>query len=147
MRAERERESSLFRAEGEELANIIRAQADRNRTVILAEGYREAEIIRGEGEAEAILISADALSQDAEFFSFMRRLESYEDILKAGDRLVIPSDAAYFRYLIDSEAPVNLDGSEPTAASAETVPETPEGAAQAGEGDDDGAEADAPASE
>jgi hypothetical protein len=98
-------------------------------------------------EAEAILISADALSQDAEFFSFMRRLESYEEILKVGDRLVIPSDAAYFRYLIDSEAPVNLDESEPTAASAETVPETPEGAAQVGEGEGDGAGADAPASE
>ncbi len=147
MRAERERESSLFRAEGEELANIIRAQADRNRTVILAEGYREAEIIRGEGEAEAILISADALSQDAEFFSFMRRLESYEEILKAGDRLVIPSDAAYFRYLIDSEAPVNLGEGESTAASAETASELQEGAAQVEEDEGDGAGTDAPASE
>jgi membrane protease subunit HflC len=142
MRAERDRESSLFRAEGEEQANIIRAQADRSSTVILAEGYREAEIIRGEGEAEAIRIFADALSQDAEFYSFMRRLQSYGEILKVGDRLIIPSDAAFFRYLIESDAPANLDDGDATIASAEAVPEAPEGAAQAREGEDDGAEAD-----
>ena len=135
MRAERERESSLFRAEGEEQANIIRAQADRSSTVILAEGYREAEIIRGEGEAQAIRIFAEALSQDAEFYSFMRRLESYGEILKVGDRLVIPSDAAYFRYLIESEAPVDLEESAATATSAEGTSETGEGAVQADEGD------------
>jgi membrane protease subunit HflC len=67
MRAERQRESSLFRAEGEELANIIRAEADRDATVILAEGYQESQALRGEGEAEAIVIYADALSQDLEF--------------------------------------------------------------------------------
>ena len=142
MRAERQRESSLFRAEGEEQANIIRAQADRSSTVILAEGYREAEIIRGEGEAEAIRIFAEALSQDAEFYSFMRRLESYGEILKVGDRLIIPSDAAYFRYLIESSAPANLEDGDAAAASAEAVTEAPEGAAQASEGGGDGAEAD-----
>jgi len=106
MRAERQRESSLFRAEGEEQANIIRAQADRSSTVILAEGYREAQITRGDGEAEAIRIFADALTQDMEFYSFSRRLESYAEILKNGDRLIIPSDAEYFRYLIEGDAPV-----------------------------------------
>ncbi|MEZ4725905.1 MAG: protease modulator HflC [Caldilineaceae bacterium] len=95
MRAERQRESSLFRAEGEEQANIIRAQADRDSTVILAEGYREAQAIRGEGEAEAIRIYAEALAQDAEFYAFTRRLDSYAQILKDGDRLVIPSNAEF----------------------------------------------------
>lgn len=105
MRAERQRESSLFRAEGEEQANIIRAQADRDSTVILAEGYREAQAIRGEGEAEAIRIYAEALAQDAEFYAFTRRLDSYAQILKDGDRLVIPSNAEFFRYLTDSQLP------------------------------------------
>lgn len=105
MRAERQRESSLFRAEGEEQANIIRAQADRDSTVILAEGYREAQVTRGEGEAEAIRIYADALAQNPEFFAFTRRLDSYGQILKNGDRLVIPNDAEFFRYLVDNQLP------------------------------------------
>jgi membrane protease subunit HflC len=103
MRAERQRESSLFRAEGEEQANIIRAQADRDRTVILAEGEREAQRIRGEGEAEAIRIFAEALSQDPDFYSFSRRLEAYHKILKQGDKLVIPAGTDFFRFLTSSE--------------------------------------------
>jgi membrane protease subunit HflC len=106
MRAERQRESSLFRAEGEELANIIRAEADRDATVILAEGYQESQALRGEGEAEAIVIYADALSQDLEFYAFSRRLDSYADILKDGDMIVIPADSDFFRYLGSSAAPV-----------------------------------------
>lgn len=102
MRAERQRESSLFRAEGEEQANIIRAQADRSGTVISAEGYQEAQQLRGEGEAEAIRIYAEALKQDPEFYAFSRRLEAYTRVLKGGDKIVIPADSEFFRFLIDN---------------------------------------------
>jgi membrane protease subunit HflC len=105
MRAERQRESSLFRAEGEEQANIIRAQADRNATVISAEGYAQSQKLRGEGQAEAIRIYADALSQDPEFYAFSRRLEAYGNSLKEGDTLVVPSNTDFFGYLTRSEAP------------------------------------------
>ncbi len=101
MRAERQRESALERAEGEEQGNIIRAQADRTATVLLAEGERQAQQLRGEGEAEAIRIYAEALAQDPEFYAFSRRLQAYAAILKAGDRLIIPADAEFFRYLLD----------------------------------------------
>ena len=103
MRAERQRESSLFRAEGEEQANIIRAQAERNSTVIRAEGYEQAQKLRGEGDAEAIRIYGEALSQDPEFYAFSRRLEAYASVLKAGDKLVLPADSEFFRYLISAE--------------------------------------------
>ena len=105
MRAERQRESSLFRAEGEEQAAIIRAKADRDRTVILAEAYRESQRLRGEGEALAIRIYAQALEQDPEFYAFLRRLQAYETTLKEGDTIVIPADSDFFRYLINA-APV-----------------------------------------
>ena len=103
MRAERQRESALFRAEGEEQANIIRAQADRDSTVIQAEGEREAQRIRGEGEAEAIRVYSEALSQDPEFYAFTRRLQAYEQILKRGDRLIVATDAPFFRFLISAD--------------------------------------------
>lgn len=101
MRAERQRDSALFRAEGEEQANIIRAQADRASTVIMAEGYRDAQALRGDGEASAIRIYADALAQDLEFYAFSRRLESYAGVLKQGDRVVTSSDVDFFRYLLN----------------------------------------------
>ena len=110
MRAERQRESSLLRAEGEELGNIIRAQADRDSGVIVAEGEQQAQKLRGEGEAEAIRIYAAALEQDPEFYAFIRRLEAYETVMKRGDRLVIPADSEFFRFLLNnSAAPVESD--------------------------------------
>ncbi len=108
MRAERQRESSLLRAEGEELGNIVRAQADRNSGVIVAEGEQQAQRLRGEGEAEAIGIYANALEQDPEFYAFTRRLEAYETIMKRGDRLVIPSDSEFFRFLLNNSAEVEV---------------------------------------
>jgi membrane protease subunit HflC len=102
MRAERQRESSLFRAEGEEQANIIRAQADRAGTVIRAEGEQEAQQLRGEGEAAAIIIYAEALSQDQDFYAFSRRLEAYAGILNQGDTVIIPADSEFFRFLINT---------------------------------------------
>jgi membrane protease subunit HflC len=114
MRAERQRESSLFRAEGEEQANIIRAQADRSSTVTLAEGEQEAQQLRGEGEAEAIRIFAEALSQDPEFYAFSRRLNAYGTALKRGDKIVIPADADFFRFLISNglEAPESANSGQ-----------------------------------
>ncbi len=102
MRAERERESSLYRAEGEEQANIIRAQADREGIVIRAEGEQEAQKLRGEGEAAAITIYAEALSQDLEFYAFSRRLEAYAAILKGGDTMILPADSEFFKFLINN---------------------------------------------
>jgi len=104
MRAERQRESSLFRAEGEEQANIIRAQADRSATVISAEGYQQSQKLRGEGEAEASRIYAEALGQDPEFYAFSRRLEAYAKALKEGDTIVVPADADFFNYLTSGDA-------------------------------------------
>ena len=127
MRAERQRESALIRAEGEEQGNIIRAQADRSSAVTVAEGEQQAQQLRGEGEAEAIRIYAETLSQDPEFYAFSRRLESYDTILKSGDRLVVPVDTDYFRYLFDNNPGTAESGTdaltpqEPDAGA--TVPE------------------------
>ena len=102
MIAERKRESNLFRAEGNEQANIIRAQADRDSTVIRAQGYEEAQRIRGEGEAEAIQIYAEALGKDPEFYAFSRRIQAYGTMLKDGDKVVIPANSDFFRFLTNN---------------------------------------------
>jgi modulator of FtsH protease HflC len=97
MRAERDRLARKYRAEGEEQARAIRAEADREAQVIVAEARRDAEIERGKGDAEAARIYAEAYSQDAEFYAFVRGLEAYRKTLGKGTTLVLPPDHEFFR--------------------------------------------------
>ena len=77
MQAERKRIADRERAAGTKADLEKRASVDRQAVVIRSEAQRDADIIRGCGEAEAIKIFADALSQDPEFYTFQRSLETY----------------------------------------------------------------------
>ena len=98
MKAERKRIATRYRSEGEEEA------ADKQRTEILARAYRKAKETEGRAEAEATRIYAEAYSQDAEFYEFLRTLESYEKSLTKGTTLVLPADSPYLRLLITQGA-------------------------------------------
>jgi membrane protease subunit HflC len=99
MQAEREREAKRYRSEGEEEAAMIRAETDKERTIILAEAYEKSQTLRGEGDAEATAIYAKAYKPEAEFYSFLRRLESYEKIMKEQSMVVLSTDSELFKYL------------------------------------------------
>ena len=77
MQAERKRIADRERAAGTKADLEKRASVDRQVVVILSEAQRDADIIRGCGEAEETKILADALSQDPEFYTFQRSLETY----------------------------------------------------------------------
>ena len=77
MQAERQRIADRERAAGTKADLEKRASVDRQAVVIRSEAQRDADIIRGCGEAEATRIFADALSQDPEFYTFQRSLETY----------------------------------------------------------------------
>ena len=77
MQAERKRIADRERAAGTKADLEKRASVDRQAVVIRSEAQRDADIIRGCGEAEATKIFADALSQDPEFYTFRRSLETY----------------------------------------------------------------------
>jgi modulator of FtsH protease HflC len=99
MVAERQRESMRYRAEGEEDSAKLMADADRERTIMLANARRGAEQLRGEGDATAAGIYAGAYGQDAEFYSFMRSLHTYEQALGQRTTLLLPADTDLFRFL------------------------------------------------
>ena len=136
MKAEREREAKKYRSEGQEAALKLRADADRQRTIILAEAYRKSEELKGQGDAEATSIYAGAFEQDAEFFSFLRTLESYRKALNEKTTLILSQEDEFLRLLKDSGAdleavqpgktqtPGPTAQPEPTAAPSE--PETAE---------------------
>jgi membrane protease subunit HflC len=99
MRTERQRIASESRAKGDEEAQKIRSAADREVTVIKAEATSKADILRGEGEAERNRILGDAYGRDAEFFSFYRSLQAYEQALSGQNTTMVLSPGnPFFKY-------------------------------------------------
>ena len=104
MDAERKALANKYRSEGAEEAERIQAFADKERTIILANAYRDSEKIRGEGDAISASNYAKAYSQDAEFYSFYRALESYKKSFSdQGDVLVLNPDTEFFRHFNPSD--------------------------------------------
>ncbi|HIF89180.1 MAG TPA: protease modulator HflC [Candidatus Thioglobus sp.] len=99
METERKGLANKLRSEGSEEAEKIQAFAEKERTIILANAYRDSEKVRGEGDAESASNYAEAYSQDAEFYSFYRSLESYRKSFgQSGDILVLSPDSEFFRH-------------------------------------------------
>ncbi|MGA2984868.1 MAG: protease modulator HflC [Terriglobia bacterium] len=106
MRAERERIAMQYRAEGEEQALVIRASADREKEAILSAAYKDAETIRGEGDAEATRIYGQAYSKNPRFYKLVRTLESYKKVLDDKTTIILNSDSALLKVLMQGEAGV-----------------------------------------
>ena len=99
METERKGLANKYRANGAEEAEKLQAFADKERTIILANAYRDSEKIRGEGDAISANNYAEAYSQDSEFYSFYRSLESYKKSFnEQGDILVLNPDSEFFRH-------------------------------------------------
>ena len=99
MQAERERQAKQYRSEGREEATKITTAADKTRAVMLADARREAEVLRGEGEATATAIYAHALSQDPDFYEFIRTMDAYKKSMKDKTQFVLTPESEFFRYL------------------------------------------------
>lgn len=100
MDSERKRVANELRSTGAGEAEKIRADADRQREVILAEAYRDAQRIKGEGDAKASAIYAQAFSKNAEFYSFYRSMEAYQQSFKSkGDVMILEPSSDFFKYL------------------------------------------------
>ena len=99
MQAERHRIAMKYRAEGDEKAREIRAEADKAREIIIAKAYGESQRLRGEGDAQATAVTGRAFGQEPEFYGFLRRLESYEQVFDEGTTIVLRPDSDLLRYL------------------------------------------------
>jgi membrane protease subunit HflC len=97
MIAERQRMAEQFRSEGEGRAAEIRGETERQLAEIKSEAEREAEIIRGRADATAMRIYNEAFGSEADFYTFLRTLESYKNTLGKEFTLVIGADSEYFR--------------------------------------------------
>ena len=106
MKSERQREAKELRAQGFEWAQQIEARADHDRTVILSEARRYAAVARGDGDAEANQALAAAYSQDPQFYSFYRSLQTYRNALaSSAPTMVVSPDADFIQTLKSGPRP------------------------------------------
>jgi modulator of FtsH protease HflC len=96
MVAERQRISKRYRSEGEEESAKIRAETNKNREIIIAKAYAKSEKIKGEGDKKATEIYSLSYSKDPEFYEFMKKLESYEQIIDEKTIIFLPMNSSLF---------------------------------------------------
>jgi membrane protease subunit HflC len=106
MQAERHRIAKRYRAEGEERSREIKAETDKEKEIILAKAYQQQMKLFGEGDARATEIYASSFEQDAEFYSFLRRLQTYEQVFEGKTTILLESDSELLKYFRSSRAPV-----------------------------------------
>lgn len=99
MISERKRIAAEKRSMGEGQKARILGTVDRELRVITSTANREAVEIKGRADAEATQIYGKAYSQDADFFSFIKTLESYQDIIGNNTSMVLSSDSDIYKYL------------------------------------------------
>ncbi|MEM7456991.1 MAG: protease modulator HflC [Planctomycetota bacterium] len=117
MRSERERAAKLFQSEAEEEGNRIQGLTRKELDLIEGEMKQKAAEIRGAADAEVIRLTAEAYSQNPEFYGFIQQLEMYKNALQSDTSLILSTDSDMFRLLktTDISEPVPAEESPDTA--------------------------------
>jgi membrane protease subunit HflC len=99
MISEQQQLAERYRAQGigrkAEIAGITTQEQQR----IESESYRKAQEILGEAEAESTRIYASAYNQDADFYRFLKSLETYRRTIDGDDTLILSTDSDLLRLL------------------------------------------------
>jgi membrane protease subunit HflC len=115
MRAERETVAAQVTTEGMREAAAIRSDAERDSRVALARARTEAAGIAAASQTEAASVRARAYQGDPQLYRLLRSLDTLAAIVGPNTRLVVRTDAAPFRSLIDGP-PGQPAPAEPVAA-------------------------------
>ena len=99
MIAERQRIAEQFRSEGQGESARIHGERERELAQIQSEAYRRAEELRGEADAQATRIYAEAYNRDADFYAFMKSLETYEQTMDPETFFILGTDSELLRFL------------------------------------------------
>ncbi|MEY2495650.1 MAG: modulator of FtsH protease HflC [Verrucomicrobiota bacterium] len=102
MISERRQIAQRFRSEGEGEAARIAGQKERDLNEIQSTAYRRVQEIRGESDAKATEIYARAYTQNAqaaEFYAFLKSMETYRKVLTKESTLLLSTDSDLFSLL------------------------------------------------
>ena len=106
MKAERNRISNRYLSEGEGERAKILGEMEKELAQIRSEAYRKAQEIKGEADARASAIYAKAYEEDADFYNFLKTLETYRETLTQKTLIVVPLESKFFKYLIPETTPI-----------------------------------------
>jgi modulator of FtsH protease HflC len=115
MISERQQIAQRFRSEGEGEAARIAGQKERDLNEIQSTAYQKVQVIRGQADAKASEIYARAYTQNpqaADFYSFIKSMETYQRILNKDSTLVLSTDSELFR-LLKRSAPAQTPPAPP----------------------------------
>lgn len=99
MAEERRRMSKQYRADGLRVKAEILGDAEREARLVRSQGEKEAQKIMGAADAEATGIYAQAYSQDKEFYTYTKSLETLEKSLATDTSLILGLDKGIFRLI------------------------------------------------
>jgi membrane protease subunit HflC len=104
MKAERLQMAQKYISEGEKQKISIMADADKVKAELISKANMESQKIRGEGDRTAVSIIQDAYAKAPELAFMMKYMDTYRDIIKKDDTLVILStESEIFKILQDME--------------------------------------------
>jgi len=98
MIAERKRAAEKYRSEGQGKSAEIQGQTAKELKQITSDAYRQAQIITGKADAQAVSIYAKAYSQNPDFYSFLKTLESYGKTVDGESTVIMTTDSDYYKY-------------------------------------------------
>ncbi len=99
MISERQRIAEKIRSIGKGEKAKIEGRINKELKQIESEAYKQAEIIKGSAEAKAAAIYAKSLNRNRKFYDFIRSMEAYKNSLSGDTKLILSSDAEFFKYL------------------------------------------------
>ncbi len=106
MRAERETIATERTAEGKHLAAEIRSAAERDARILQADASVQAASIEAQSRVQAAELYGKAYASAPELYNLLRSLDTLGTLVNANTRLILRTDAAPFRTLV--EGPANL---------------------------------------
>jgi membrane protease subunit HflC len=101
MAAERDTVAEEKKANGRRTAGQIRTDAERDARIAKAKANQEASSIEANAGTEAARIYEVSHQTDPQLYTFLRSLDTLEEILSPTSRLVLRTDAAPFRALVE----------------------------------------------
>lgn len=125
MRAERQTVATERMAEGERIAAEIRSNADRDARVTVAKARAEAAQTEAKARVQAAEIYARAYRIDPSLYTMLRSFDTLDAVINANTRLILRTDAAPFRGLVDGPETQSFAAPKPVAPAS--VPATPAG--------------------
>ena len=105
MISERNNIAASYTAKGAAEAQKIKNETDREVTILTAKAEKDAAKIEAEGEAEYMRILSDAYNDEgkAEFYNFLRSLDSLDSLVNENNTIILDKNSEFAKILYGNQ--------------------------------------------